>query len=588
MNLWTSEDISRILLQLDKQNLPFKKYELTVENGLAKLIGRGGSANVYEAHLRKNGKGSFALKVIGFSNQNVDDGLFFESVAAQKSIGLLLNNVVKVYEFKTLWVTLDENDNVITTEDERPDNLPRTSLRLQFILMEKVDSVIERTKVGNIRMTPPALGTGEEKEILKLAYDIGLALRRAHEVKVLHRDVKLENVFYSPKDKEYKLGDFGIAKFTDDGFAGTVAFTKGYAAPEVRGNSENDRYDSTADIYSYGMMLYVLANRLKFPDSNTYNVNAEAQYSKGYILPPPDNADISEEFYYIMAKACMYDPEDRYGSVEEMLIDISQLLYGEKMSYRREHKMALRVLSFIFLIIAVPGMKYTTFLDVDFKLYLWDYIFLAAGIGKTIMAAKKKTTASGFLYLFTLAVGVYLMISQGGLTMPNRMMWWGAAGLTILIMLLNRFAIIPSALMLYLNVLTLIQGLIPFDRSRIFDYSWVPVVFASLFFFFGTQYIVLCETSRNLIYPFLKKGGLWAGICAIYGLAILVGLFKEPFVYVFNIIGINKGWIMYFETLDLTMVGIVGLLICLSWIGREKIILLYKKWQRKWIKSLSE
>ena len=49
MNLWTSEDISKILIQLDELKLPFSKYALCQESGKLKLLGRGGSAEVYEA-----------------------------------------------------------------------------------------------------------------------------------------------------------------------------------------------------------------------------------------------------------------------------------------------------------------------------------------------------------------------------------------------------------------------------------------------------------------------------------------------------------------------------------------------------------
>ena len=101
---------------------------------------------------------------------------------------------------------------------EKPENISRTTIKLQFVLMEKIDSVITRTKGGNIKMTPESLANGDEQEILKLAYDIGLALKRAHNKNVLHRDVKLENVFYSEKKKQYKLGDFGIAKKTEECF----------------------------------------------------------------------------------------------------------------------------------------------------------------------------------------------------------------------------------------------------------------------------------------------------------------------------------------------------------------------------------
>ena len=52
MNLWTKEEIYKILIQLDRMKLPFKNYSFVQENGKLKLLGSGGSADVYEAKSR--------------------------------------------------------------------------------------------------------------------------------------------------------------------------------------------------------------------------------------------------------------------------------------------------------------------------------------------------------------------------------------------------------------------------------------------------------------------------------------------------------------------------------------------------------
>ena len=44
MNLWTKEEIYKILIQLDRMKLPFKNYSFVQENGKLKLLGSGGSA----------------------------------------------------------------------------------------------------------------------------------------------------------------------------------------------------------------------------------------------------------------------------------------------------------------------------------------------------------------------------------------------------------------------------------------------------------------------------------------------------------------------------------------------------------------
>ena len=81
------------------------------------------------------------------------------------------------------------------------------------------------------------------------------------------------------------------------------------------------------------MMLYVLANKIKFPESNTYNVNSSRQHCPRPHLhnsPNPEpEGEISSDLYYVIAKACMYDADDRYQSMEEMLLDIEKMMYSE-------------------------------------------------------------------------------------------------------------------------------------------------------------------------------------------------------------------------------------------------------------------
>ena len=52
MNIWTSEEIAKILIQLDEMKLPFEKYSITKDDGTLRLLGRGGFADVYEAKRR--------------------------------------------------------------------------------------------------------------------------------------------------------------------------------------------------------------------------------------------------------------------------------------------------------------------------------------------------------------------------------------------------------------------------------------------------------------------------------------------------------------------------------------------------------
>lgn len=572
MNLWTNEDISKILIQLDEMQLPFSKFALCIEQGSLKLLGRGGSANVYGAQTRASKKRNYAMKVIGFRNQNADSDFFNESVQVQKDIGDYQDYVVKIYDHTELWVTLDEKDNVLTAVQKKPESMSRTTIKLQFVLMEKMPSVITRTKGGNIKMLPEELSHGDEKEILKLAYDIGLALKRAHNKNVIHRDVKLENVFYSEKKKQYKLGDFGIAKKTEDGFAGTIAFTKGYAAPEVR--SSEDRYDNTADIYSFGMMLYVLANNLKFPDSKTYNVNSSIQYTPGYIVPEPEG-DISADLYYVIAKACMYNPDDRYQSIEELLLDIEKLMYSASLGFKKEHKKASLAVGSIMLALGIVAWKLTMAPNIDINFSLWEYVFLVACLGKGVLKAFKKDVV--FTSIVVFGVGCYLMISFGFSWVKLLFLLWMTLSSGTSSGYLSAGVIIANFISL------LQQGGTYADYYN--DYSWVAITLISIAAVLLYQYELLSMEDRKTANQYYKKGLYWIFIVAIYSLLLLSGV-------VTNYAGetmyrmLMADWMADFIfSFDRMMVGLYGLAFCAFWIGRERL-LIYR--QKKQIQIMNE
>lgn len=577
MNLWTSEDISKILIQLDDLQLPFKKYSLCRENEGLILLGRGGSAEVYEAQIRSSGKLGYALKVIGFRNQNVDSEFFNEAVQVQMDIGVNQDNVVHIQDHVELWVSLDENDNVISAITEKPDELPRTTIKLQFVMMEKVPSVISRTKAGNIKVVPKSLVGGDEKEILSLALDIGQALKRAHDKNILHRDVKLENVFYSEKKKRYKLGDFGIAKKMEDGFASTIAFTKGYAAPEVR--SSDDRYDNTADIYSFGMMLYVLVNGLKFPDSNTYNVNSYMQYAPGYILPEPECL-ISDDLYYIIAKACMYNPDDRYQKMDDMLLDLETLMYGFNLGYKKAHKKTSLVVGSIMLALGVVTWKLTMSPKMIISFSFWEYIFLAVCLGKGVLKALKKDTF--FVSVCVFGVGIYLMIVSGFTWIKLLFLLW----MTFSSGTSSGYL---SAGVLIANVISLIQQTGKTNMYMANEYSWVAITIISIAIILLYQYSFLnIDDRKTMRFAYFKKGKSWPYwilLCLTYHSLIINANNPNPYILAIFRKLCGDGIVIFFDSFDRMMVGVYGLAFCIFWIGREQLLIFIKKRQ---IKKLNE
>ncbi len=94
----------------------------------------------------------------------------------------------------------------------------------------------------------------DESHILGWFTQICLAIKHVHDRKILHRDIKGQNIFIA-KNNSLKLGDFGIARvlnMTHDK-ARTVVGTPYYLSPEI---IENKPYSFKSDIWSIGAVLY--------------------------------------------------------------------------------------------------------------------------------------------------------------------------------------------------------------------------------------------------------------------------------------------------------------------------------------------
>ncbi|XP_076872459.1 serine/threonine-protein kinase Nek1 isoform X2 [Brachyhypopomus gauderio] len=93
-----------------------------------------------------------------------------------------------------------------------------------------------------------------EDQILDWFVQICLALKHVHDRKILHRDIKSQNIFLT-KDGTIQLGDFGIARVLNSTveLARTCIGTPYYLSPEI---CENKPYNNKSDIWALGCVLY--------------------------------------------------------------------------------------------------------------------------------------------------------------------------------------------------------------------------------------------------------------------------------------------------------------------------------------------
>ena len=565
LTAWTSEDIESILEQLNNQKLPFRKYAFSLENGKLVLLGKGASANVYRAETRSKHKSGYAIKVIGFGDKHVRPESFYTSVEAQIKPEFW-SNVVKIYDSVELRVRIEGNNTVTEFEvidsDEEEEIAPGNYLYLQFILMEEISPILADNRFGKPSLRSRKLASFDEKEILKLAYDIGTALSQAHAASLIHRDVKLENIFCTADGQHYKLGDFGMARTTDDGLASTVAFTKGYGAPEVVGTLEGE-YDFTADIYSFGMVLYVLLNELRFPGSRNYHPNI-MQYTRGFEAEYPTSG--SDEFCDIVLKMISYDPDNRYQSMDEVLNALDGLKYGERVKYLRKHKAASLVVGASLAVLGAVAFEIAYMPDFVSDFSIWMYLFWGLCVWKGIILLRNKDVI--WIYLVLYGLGFFLMISTG-------FTWWKLLGVVVLSGDAEISAGITGSCMLLMNITFGIMkirsvGMLP-------EYRWISVLLISLSFFLLFYHYVLEKRGEEMTKKFLGKNWYWFVAATVYALLIpaeislhtpAIDLYERLFgqEVVDNLLDVN-----------LLYVGAAGIVFCLIWIGREKILIFIEK-----------
>ncbi len=166
-------------------------------------------------------------------------------------------------------------------------------------------------------------GPLDPEAAIAIAVQVARALKAAHDLGIIHRDVTPGNVMVD-ENGQVKVMDFGLAKMNEGphqaittGIVGTPA----YMSPEqVSGES----LDYRTDIWSWGVVLYeMLAGKLPFSESRVAAL-VYAIVNKEAVALNDLDPDVPAYLERIVERALAKRPENRFANFDEVLVQLEQ------------------------------------------------------------------------------------------------------------------------------------------------------------------------------------------------------------------------------------------------------------------------
>lgn len=187
--------------------------------------------------------------------------------------------------------------------------------------------VMELLEGENLGDRATRLGGIEEADMLRYVDELLGVLAAAHAASIVHRDIKLENLFVTT-DGELKVLDFGIARMRSGPAltrTGMRLGTTSYMSPEqVRGKE----VDGRADVFAVGATMFRLVARRRIHEADT-DAEMVAKMAAEPAPPLASVANVSRELAMVVDRALAFDANERYPSATAMQSDVASLRRGE-------------------------------------------------------------------------------------------------------------------------------------------------------------------------------------------------------------------------------------------------------------------
>ena len=293
--------------------LPWPDWEIE------KLLGRGSFGEVYQIVKEELGTQiRAAVKIMRIpANSSEVDQLEDSGISAESYLSGMVSDITNEI---VVMQTLKGAPNIVSIDDYE---IVKNSERLQWTIYIRMELLTDLNKYRRKNVLT-------YEQAIRMGCDVCNALEICRRRNVIHRDIKPSNIFIS-QFGEFKLGDFGISKHTENTQSAfsTRKGTYSYMAPEVY---KGERYDYSIDLYSLGVVLYQMTNNGRLPfyppaGTNVMPGDAEqAQQKRNSGVPFPDPANGGKKLGNILRKACNIDPQKRYHSPASMREDLKNLI----------------------------------------------------------------------------------------------------------------------------------------------------------------------------------------------------------------------------------------------------------------------
>lgn len=259
-------------------------------------LGEGGMANVYKA-MCKILKRFISIKILKQELTNDEEFVNKFKDEAMEVAKLSNNNIVKVYD--------------IGTEGN-----------IHYIVMEYIDGKTLKEYINDA-------GILSVKPAIDFSIQICNALMVAHDINLIHRDVKSQNILVS-NSGEIKVTDFGIAKSSDSATitnSGKILGSAYYISPE---QAKGNFIDCRSDIYSFGVVLYEMFTG-KLPFTQGTPVNIALQHIQVDPIEPIElNNKLPIGINNLIIRCLQKNPALRYQNIKEIRNDLLAIQSNKK------------------------------------------------------------------------------------------------------------------------------------------------------------------------------------------------------------------------------------------------------------------